>query len=484
MAFKIPVRVTIFITALIVYLVFIYIKPESTSIGMVDLAMSVVDKGDLYLRYSGASKDVSFFGSNYLLGHFPGTALPVIGIYSIARPFLSGISGYDLLVVIHVLSIIFFAAPCGALIVVVYYSFLRRLGGDGPSSVTLAYLTAFGTMIFGYSTSLYKGTPATLFVFSAFYILFCEKERSVQRVWPFLAVGVLLGSAVITDLAVLYACIIIAFYALYIGKIKSALALTAGFILPIVLLFVYFRAAFGSFFFSPYDFRVNPDPNMITYPRIRNMFSLLFGTLAGFFTYMPVMLLSLWGLVESLRRKKSIPEMIVISAVLVTGALYFSCYVRKGNPYQPAWPHDAHITVRYLLSMCPFMMIPAIFIFKRSSRVLWQVLGGISIFFAYLSAQAGLMPYGGWHLMYAFKVFITGFGMPFIFSDTLPRHMGIETFHTYISRPYVKTAELFSGDGFSLVTDLIIKQAAFFCVFIFVAIAIGTALIRLNKKRV
>jgi hypothetical protein len=483
MVIKIPARFAIFISAWLVYLVFINIKPESMSIGMVDLAMSVVDKGELYLRYSASSRDVSFLGGNYLLGHFPGTALPVAGIYYLARPLISGFVGYDLLVVLHALSIILFAAPCGALIVVVYYSFLRRLGGDEASSLTLAYLTAFGTMIFGYSTSLYKGTPATLFVFSAFYILFREKERPVQRIWPFLAVGVLLGSAVVTDLAVLYACIIVAFYALYIGKGKSAIALMAGSMLPLILLFVYFRSAFGSFFFTPYDFRVNPNPNMITYPRLKNVLWHFFGPVSGFFIYMPIMLLSMWGLVTAFRRKKNISEMVVVLAVMVLGALYFSGYVRKGDPYQPAWPHDAHITVRYLLSMCPFAMIPAIFVFKRCPRILWRCLGGLSVFFAYFSAQAGLMPYGSWHLIYAFKVFITGFGMPFLFSDTLPRLMGVETLHTYISRPDVRAAELFSGGDLAFVTGLIIRQAAFFCVFIIVAIVVGTGLIKLNKKR-
>ncbi|MDD5634516.1 MAG: hypothetical protein PHW46_04485 [Candidatus Omnitrophica bacterium] len=474
---KMSVKMKIFFTAWIVYVLFMYIKPESMSSNLVDLAMSLVDNGNVYLRYSTSSIDISFVNGKYISGHLPGASMLVVPLYLLAKPFFFHMSGENALVLLHVLSIIFISSVSGALITVIFYSFLQQIMINEKSRLILTFIYAFGTMNFGYSTSYYKGIIATLCVFYAFYIVFLESYKRQRSLKIFFAAGLLLGMAAITDFSVLYIVCILFIYAVYVGGGKRGLIAILGVLIPLIFLALYFKTAFGGFFSMPYAYRVNPDPNVITYPRMYNVFNLFFSIKQGFFVYMPIMVLSAFGLAEGVRRKEFIPEMLTVILIFVIGGFYFSGYVRRVDPLHIACPHDAHMVIRYLMPICPFMLLGAAFVVNEIRRSIVYILGGVSIFFSYLAAQAGLLPYGLWQIVYALKVFVTGFGMPTMFSQTLPHKFNIMTLHTYMSKPDNLTiAQLLTSDNKQLLFNLITNQLLFFGMFAGVAGVITTIL--------
>ncbi|MEA3490200.1 MAG: hypothetical protein U9R44_07710 [Candidatus Omnitrophota bacterium] len=482
------VKVKIFLTVWLVYLLFIYIKPESMSAILVDLAISVIDHGDIYMRYGVNSVDVSTYGGHYMSGHLPGGSALVIPLYFISRPLMGGLADWSRFLAVHILSIVFIASVCGALIAVLFYSFLRRLDVKENDRLLLTFLFAFGTMNFGYSTALYNGIQATLYVFTAFFLLFCSRLGETEGSAPYFWSGFLGGAAVACHLGMAPISLVLFVYGACTGGIKRVPVMLAGAFLPVALLSGYMKIAFGSFFTMPYSYRIRQNPNMMTYPRLRNLVDLFFGLKVAFFVYMPVMLLSLWGVVEAFRRKKFRAEMSVIASVFLFTGLICSSYVRKADPYCVAWPHEAHIVVRYFLPVCPFMMIPVACIIDKVKRPVLYALGGVSVFFAYLGAQAGLLPYGSWPVVYASKVFVSSFGMPTLFSEVLPRELGVEIFHTYVGRPNVHLKELLLPDNRHLFMGLIGRQLIFFAFFFLIIFCLAVVIRKLwanipeNKK--
>ncbi len=113
------------------------------------------------------------------------------------------------------------------------------------------------------------------------------------------------------------------------------------------------------------------------------------------------------------------------------------------------------------------MMLPVAFSVPHVKKWIIGFLGGMSVFFAYLGAQAGLLPYaGGWPVIYALKVFVTSFGMPGLFSDVLPSVFGIDTLHAYVSLSDVRFAELFVPSERPLLMSLVSGQLLFLVVFV------------------
>ncbi len=479
---SIDTRIKIFLTAWLVYLLFIYVKPESMSAQLLDLAMSIVDTGSVYMRYA-TDFEVSLVDGRYVSGQFPGASIAVVPLYFVIKPFMGDVAGASRLVVLNVLSTISLASVAGALVVVVFYSFLRRLDVRERDRLTLTFFLAFGTMVFNYSTSFYKSTLALLYVFAAFFLLFRVRlgERAGRGV--FFWTGFLLTAAVATNPASCYISAVIFAYGIYVGGIKKVPAFLAGAVIPLGAFMLYRWTVFGSFFTSTYSHRAGDYPNMMTYPRWQNFIHLFFSLREGFFIYMPVMILSLWGIAEASGKKRFMPEVTVIVLIFLLTGLVFSGYVRKYDPLMVANPHDQSIVIRYMLSLCPFMMIPLAFVVSRVNRYVLYFLGGLGVFFSYLGAQAGVIPYaGGWQPVYAVKVFISGFGMPTLFSDVLPGISGVETLHTYLARPDVHLKEILSEGNRQLLMGLVGRQMVFFVFFVVAAFCLAVIIRGLWKS--
>ncbi|MFQ5952355.1 MAG: hypothetical protein ACE5JK_03015 [Candidatus Omnitrophota bacterium] len=189
---------------------------------------------------------------------------------------------------------------------------------------------------------------------------------------------------------------------------------------------------------------------------------------------MPIMILSLWGAWEAFRRKQYKVEVTVILSITILTGVAVSSFFSKYSYIKDLWPHEAHIAIRYMLPLCPFLMLPISFIVNKVRKGILYCLGGVSIFFSYLGAQAGLLPSfsGGWQTVYAIKVFVSSFGMPTLFSQVLPDIMGIDIFHTYVSRPDIKLGYLLAPQNRDLLLLLIRNQLFFFALFLMAVVLI------------
>jgi hypothetical protein len=129
---------------------------------------------------------------------------------------------------------------------------------------------------------------------------------------------------------------------------------------------------------------------------------------------------------------------------------------------------------RYVFPAVPLLAAFAGVPLERASRRLVAPLVAISLFCAYLSAQAGFIP-GGDVLPYALKTWISGTGMGPLFKEGLPAWLGIDTLHTLVSRPDVSARDVLrmlpSAEGLRLARN----QAALLAVNL--AVAAGVALV-------
>ncbi|MFQ5952354.1 MAG: hypothetical protein ACE5JK_03010 [Candidatus Omnitrophota bacterium] len=244
--------------------------------------MSIVDNGNVYLRYSTNTIDVAYFDGNYVSAHLAGGSFPVIPLYFIFKPFLGGIEGALRLTVVHLLSIIFISSVSGAIIAVIFYSFLKRFGMKESDRLLLTFLFAFGTMNFGYSTALYKLIQASLYLFTAFFLLFRIKLGERHGLAQYFWIGFLLAVAIACQPMVICITIILLIYGLHVGGVKKLPLMLAGAVIPCAAVLAYLKAGFGSFFVNPYAFKVNPDPNILVFPRWQNFLHLFFSLQEGF----------------------------------------------------------------------------------------------------------------------------------------------------------------------------------------------------------
>ncbi|MBD3425615.1 MAG: hypothetical protein GF409_00105 [Candidatus Omnitrophica bacterium] len=480
---KLDVRVKIFISVWLVYLVFVYTKPESISSNLVDMAMSIVDKGNLFLRYSVNTVDVAIYNGSYVTTHFPGGSVPIVILYFLCRPLMAGLEGYSRFLALNGLSVVFIASVYGALTCVVFYSILDRLDLSAQNKLILTFLLAFGTMLFGYSTAIYKLNQATLYLFLAFFLLFRMRTSGEHKKSHYFWTGFFLMGAVSCHPIVVHISAVLLVYAIFVGGIRRLPYLCAGAVLPLVMILLYLNYGFGSVLANPYAYKVNADPNVLTFPNIINILDLFLGVEEGLFIYTPIMFISIWGLVSGLSKKQYLPEMVIIGFIFILSGVAAASFFSRFSTYRDIWPHEEHIAIRYLLPLCPFLMLPIALVIDRAKRVIVYILGGISVFFAYLGAQAGIFPTRGWQLIYAIKVFISSFGMPTFFSQTLPAITGVDIFHTYVSRPDVRLTDLLAAGNRNLLLVLLCNQMIFFGAFVVVLLIIAVILTRLWKDK-
>ncbi|MBD3379950.1 MAG: hypothetical protein GF408_05750 [Candidatus Omnitrophica bacterium] len=464
----------VFFTAWSVYLFFIYIYPQSISGQMVDLGMSLVDNANTYLRYSAGFKDVSFFRGNFLSGHFPGAAVPAAALYALAKPFVQGLSGADSFLVMNALSCVFIASVMGGVTASLVYRFARRTDLGGRAAVLTAFILAFGTISFGYSLALYKVTQVSLCMFSAFYLIFRETDNGRNGPFAYFAAGVLTGAGVATHPVYAIIGAVIVLYAVSKAGVGRGLLCLTGAVLPLLLLAFYLKISFGSYIADPYAFRADAVeyPYELTYPRLSNFFYLLFGLKEGFFIYMPVLLFAFPGVVRAWKGGVYRKEAAAVMLMLLAVTLFFSGYVFKSDPGRVVSAHDAGIPSRFLEPLCPFLAVIAGFGFSRARKRVFCSLSAVSVFFSYLAAQAGFLPgKGGTQLVYSVKVFLSSFGVPVLFSETLPGVLGIGTFHTYLAEARNTLGELLAPGNGELLLRLLTNQMIF--VFLFASMFAG-----------
>lgn len=439
-----------------IYLLFMVPEGQSLVFTTLDLSTSLVDRFSVELDQNSYVDTVARNGKLYS-GFPPGNALLGAGIYLIFAPVINSYDKSLELVLLHIVTIIFLSAPLASYCAVLLYRLLGMMSLPKAHMTLAALLFSFGTMHFGYAAAFYKNGTASCILFSAFFLAYQIKRSKTTKPAPFFTLGFLLGFSILVDYPAALIAAIVFSYTLVCNRSRRLFYTVLGGAAPVLFLLFYQKVAFGGYLMTSYHSRgAGPDVSVFTYPSFHRLLELLFSPTYGFLVYTPIMFLIFNGFHQMLRRaKENRAEVLTIAAVMIFQPLLFTgWWVMK--------THEASLCSRFLLAMVPFSTIPIAFSFASLRRAIVICLSIPSVAFSYLGAQAGLIPSSATPLVYSAKVFVSSFGMGQLFSDFLPKQLGMDNFHTYVSRPEIRLGDLLEPGNRHLIAVLLANQSVFF----------------------
>jgi hypothetical protein len=231
-----------------------------------------------------------------------------------------------------------------------------------------AVALGLGTMVLPFSTLFFAHVLSATLGFSAFTLLWCERERA-SRSGVLVGAGALAGLSVVVEYALALIALILAAYVVSsMPRVRRLLAFGAGLALGTAPLIAYNLWAFGSVASLPYSKVVafpgetghdrlglnNTGVFGVNLPRPHVALQLLF-TGRGLLVLTPVLAMGAVGVVLLYRRRRA--EALTIGAVGVALLVYNAGYYLPfgGNSPGP----------RFLLAGLPFFAVPLSLAFRR-----------------------------------------------------------------------------------------------------------------------
>jgi hypothetical protein len=278
------------------------------------------------------TRDVAYVDGHLYSNKAPGLALASLPAYSAIRA--SGVEAtishragsrwLGTRITVWAVSLWSVVLPAALLLVLVGSVAERIEPGLGP---IVAATLGFGTLVLPFATVFFAHTLSALLGFSAFVVLWRERERPPRRLLLFTA-GALAGLAITVEYTLVIVALVLGVYAITRSgrRVSRALSFIAGVVLGAAPILVYNRLAFGSVFHISYANAVRPggvtghdvpinDEGVfgVAVPSPRVALELLFAS-RGLLTVAPVLALSALGLVL-LHRRGMRAEACVISVV-------------------------------------------------------------------------------------------------------------------------------------------------------------------------
>lgn len=403
------------------------------------LTASIVDRGSLNIDpLASFTGDVAASHGHYFADKAPGLSFLAVPVYALLKYTLLG--GQPLTAVYavpaahrldflvrYVLALVFSGVPT-AIIAVLMYRFLPRLGVSLRWSAGLALTYSLGTIAHPFAAQFFSHQLAAALLFGAFVVIYRVRQGELSRrhlVW----VGALLGYAVITEYPVVLIIVCLGMYAIMppivpaiaikrpavssgVGSavaaslarlrtaaenpttVRIAARLLVGAIIPLALGALYNTAAFGgplstgyAHLAGPEVFRAGQSQGLlgITVPHLDALWSTTFGPYRGIFLLSPVLLLTIPGLRAMWRLPAWRGEAILLLAVLVVYGLFSISYYM--------WDGGFSMGPRQFLPALPFMLLPIGALLGESGHARWRratlILAAISVVVVELASAVG-----------------------------------------------------------------------------------------------
>lgn len=313
---------------------------------------------------------------------------------------------------------IFTTALFSAIGVILVYSILGRFTHNEGLRMLITLFYAFGTILFPLSTEFFERPIAIVLTFAAFIILFKIRHKELEpKGVTLFGSGLLAGLATMFDYFHLFAAGLLFIYLLsfYIKgkriKVKKGnkrfwifelnkqklwllLSFIIGVSLSIFPLLLYQYIIFDNPFATSYTYR-EFELSVYRVSGISN-FALpdmtAFFLMLNFIMYSPIIILALYGVYKAfLKRDEYYHDVLAIGIFIIFTFAYASILIFSFSSY----PLIAESFKRYMTPILPFSFIFLPYIFsnknkmKNRMKTLLIVLGVISIFFSWTSAQFG-----------------------------------------------------------------------------------------------
>ena len=267
----------------------------------------------------------------------------------------------------YLLTLLTVVVPAALLGLLLYHAALRL--GVAPAPALLSTLVyALGSPAAAYAGNFYSHQIVAVLLFGAFFL--AGDAQRVHAGWrQGVLCGLLLGWAVISEYPVALAAAIIGVYALVRRGGRWSLWLMVGGAVPLALLAVYDRAAFGTPLPVGYNYSAlwqnqhHTGFLSITFPSLEALWGLSFGAFRGLFVRSPWLLLALPGYALWWRARQSRAELWVTLLVPLSLYLFYSSSIM--------WWGGFAVGPRYLVPMLPFLALPAAVCCQHVWRVAW-----------------------------------------------------------------------------------------------------------------
>lgn len=290
----------------------------------------------------------------------------------------------------------FFGAvvPSALLGTLIFY-FVNRFTAMSFYAFILALAFGLCTIAFPFSGELFQHQLSSFGLFGGFYFLWTViyDNKSVRRLW---FAGLLFSLAVISEYPVtLFAGLIFLWALMVMPNRKMLFRVVIGGIPLIIINIIYDVATFRSAIPLGYEYSiwgsvVNVQGFMgISWPSLKVMGELLFGTFRGLFLISPFLILVIPGLVMMWQKKPEQRSIVFLISIIILGFLgYGSGYI--------VWWGGYSVGARLLIPMLPFVVVPIIFVMNQwLKRTLGQLIIGLSIVAGLLNTWAqSIVAYG------------------------------------------------------------------------------------------
>ncbi len=301
----------------------------------------------------------------------------------------------------------------GAFTVLRFYDFLRLEGISHSKANWTALLFGLGSLYYVYAGTFFSHSITASFLLLSLY--YCSKFRKKRTINSLLWAGIFSGYSVVCDYIFLF---FLPFFFIYLfipfpwslNEIKKhwksylqfSLSSTIIYMIPVLicgLLVTYYNfVCFGDPFVTPYSFaRFFKDVQHFAAPMEEGLEILLTSSHHGLITFMPIIIVSLIGIIPLYRKNPSLALLcLTMPALLIV--LYSKYYLPTGGlAYGP----------RQLVPITPFLLIPLAFIIdtKENGGILKNYIDAIRsvllLFVKGLAVILGIITFiinfaGGW----------------------------------------------------------------------------------------
>jgi len=358
------------------------------------LSMSLIEGHVDIDRYGQANPraDLAFVDGHYYADKVPGLSLVAVPTMAATRLVL-GLLGRstDLLddtafPIYTIVAILTTTALFGALAAAACYNVARRLGASERRATAAALILALGTPFFGWSTTFFAHVPAGAMLIVSLWAALAIRGRQTAG-WPELGFGVLLGVALVIELAIAPVIVLIGVFALLERRIEVKRWLTVGLggLIGLTPLLIYNWLAFGGPLELGYSHVVGFEGMQeglfgIRPPNLAHGNALLFGMQRGLIPLAPILLFVPVGLATLWKRGAKGAVALIASAALI-GFL-----INAGYYY---W-HGGYATgPRHLVAYLPLIAVGLAFVQlpTMTDKVVFGALATMSLIFSVMCAE-------------------------------------------------------------------------------------------------
>jgi hypothetical protein len=329
------------------------------------LTVSIVDRGTLNIDpFAQPSSDISAWHGHYYSDKAPGLSLLAAPLYALLKLILLHGRSYLAAPVMaewvrYGLSVGLAAVPTGA-VSWLLYKLLERMSVSRAWCAGLALTYGLGTIARPFATLFFSHQLSTLLCFGAFTLAFLLRREQLDRRFA-LAVGLLLGYALITEYPTAIAGAAIATYVVTIPHRGRSLGLlmAAAALPPLAVAAIYNAICFGgplrigyANLAGPQALRLGQAQGFfgITYPRLDALWGTTFSPYRGLFFLSPILLLAIPGCLSLMRRIGWRAEGVVCAWIMVGFLLFNASYF--------AWDGGASMGPRQALISIPYFVLP------------------------------------------------------------------------------------------------------------------------------